>query len=230
MDRKKFSEAVEAHRISMGLGQKEFGNLFGTSQQVVAGWERGSIPNPKILVGVCEMLRLDVSEVSKLRAKRKRKTTPHGVTIKKDSMKQSQKISEIEIGTSVPIISWIQAGDWQEINDQFEPGDADDFILVCRNISKHTFALRIEGDSMEPEFSQGDFIIVDPAVQPETGRYVVAKTNNGNGNNGEATFKQFVRDGNSVFLRPLNDKYPLMDMTGKKFKIVGCVVQKTKEY
>ncbi len=41
---------------------------------------------------------------------------------------------------------------------------------------------------------------------------------------------QFIRDGDQIYLKPLNEKYPLINMTGKDFKIVGCVVQKVKEY
>jgi len=130
----------------------------------------------------------------------------------------------------VPIISWVQAGGWTDIVDQFLPGDAEEFVRVFRPVSDNTFALRIVGDSMFPEFMPGDIIVVDPSIPPETGRYVVAKIENGNNDNGEATFKQFIRDGNDVYLKPLNEKYDTMKMTGKEFRIVGCVVQKTKEY
>lgn len=34
------------------------------------------------------------------------------------------------------------------------------------DISEFTFALRIEGDSMEPDFKEGDIIIVDPELEP----------------------------------------------------------------
>ncbi len=131
---------------------------------------------------------------------------------------------------NIPIISWVQAGVWSEIVDQFEPGDADNFVIVFRNAGNNTFALRIVGDSMEPEFTSGDIIVVDPAVRPETSKFVIAKIKSDNEENGEATLKQFIRDGNHVYLKPINDKYELMDMTGKDFTIVGCVVSKTKEY
>ena len=88
-------------------------------------------------------------------------------------------------------------------------------------------ALSVAGDSMSPEFQPGDIIVMDPDILPATGKFVVVKIENGNGSeNGEATFKQFVRDGNKIFLKPLNERYLLMDMTGKAFRRVGCVVQK----
>jgi phage repressor protein C with HTH and peptisase S24 domain len=39
---------------------------------------------------------------------------------------------------------------------------------------EHNFALRVKGDSMEPEFNEGD-IIISPTAKAVTGDYVVAK-------------------------------------------------------
>jgi hypothetical protein len=36
-----------------------------------------------------------------------------------------------------------------------------------------TFALKLCGDSMEPEFHEGEIVIIDPAVMPEAGDFVV---------------------------------------------------------
>jgi SOS-response transcriptional repressor LexA len=124
----------------------------------------------------------------------------------------------------VPLISWVQAGDWQFAADPFHPGDADEWLDTTATRSENAFALSIHGDSMEPEFTDGDIIIVDPEREPVSGSYIVAK------NGAEATFKQFVVDGQSVFLKPLNSRYPIRDMTGIEFRIVGVVVEKRKRY
>ncbi len=157
-------------------------------------------------------------------------TTKHTSVATAIDGETGEHLSSEIIFCKVPVISWVQAGAWTDIVDEFQPGDADEFIQVFSNVSENTFALRISGDSMTPEFQPGEVITVDPAVQPETGKYVIAKIENGNNENGEATFKQFVRDGGSVYLKPLNDKYPMIDMTGKDFKIVGVVVEKVKKY
>lgn len=125
----------------------------------------------------------------------------------------------------IPIISWVQAGDWKDVFDPYQPGDADDWIKTTETNNPNAFALIVNGDSMEPEFADGDIITVDPGREAENGSYVVAK--NGDG---EATFKQLVIDGNSVFLKPKNDRYPIKDITGKETKIVGVVVEKRKRY
>ena len=130
---------------------------------------------------------------------------------------------------NVPLISWVQAGQWMEVEDTFHPGDGDGYILAD-NVSRSAFALRVVGDSMEPEFIEGDIVIVDPEIQVNSGDYVVAKIKNNEGGNGEATMKKFLVDGDRIYLKPLNKEYKMMDMTGKNFCIVGCVVQKTKKY
>lgn len=125
----------------------------------------------------------------------------------------------------IPVISWIRAGNWCEVEDPFHPGDADEWVDTTATKHPNAFALVVTGDSMEPLFHEGETIIVDPGREVINGSYVVAK----NGDN-EATFKQFVTDGSSVFLKPLNQRYPIKDMTGVKFIIVGVVVAKEMRF
>lgn len=42
--------------------------------------------------------------------------------------------------------------------------------------------------------------------------------------------EQLIIDGPDVFLKPLNDRYPIRDMTGVEFRIIGVVVEKRKRY
>ena len=126
----------------------------------------------------------------------------------------------------IPVISWVRAGEWQDIDDQFHPGDADDWIHTTVTSHPNAFALVVRGDSMEPLFLEGETIIVDPGRKAINGSYVIAK----NGNN-EATFKQLVVDGPNVYLRPLNTElYKQWDMTGVEFRIIGVVVAKEQRY
>jgi SOS-response transcriptional repressor LexA len=87
-------------------------------------------------------------------------------------------------------------------------------------------ALRIKGDSMAPEFREGDVIIVDPAIVPSPGDFVVGR----NGSH-EATFKKFRprgidASGREVFeLVPLNDDYPTMRSDTERLLIVGTMVE-----
>ena len=67
----------------------------------------------------------------------------------------------------------MQAGDWNNLVNNFQPGDAERWIATYAKVSRHAFALRIIGDSMTnpsgvPSFPEGTIIIVGPerAAQP----------------------------------------------------------------
>lgn len=126
----------------------------------------------------------------------------------------------------IPIISWVRAGCWSEVDDQFQPGYAEEWIDSMSTTHPNAFALVVHGDSMEPEFVEGDIITVDPEREAVNGSYVIAK----NGGE-EATFKRLIIDGPNVYLRPINEsKYKQWDMTGVEFRIIGVVVEKVKRY
>lgn len=116
----------------------------------------------------------------------------------------------------VPLISWVQAGNFAEVVDLLHPGEAFEWIETSVQPREHTFALRVDGDSMEPDFQAGTILIVEPELEAHVGDFVIAK----NGDE-EATFKQLVRDGGDWYLKPLNPRYPLKPLTG--CYVVGVV-------
>jgi SOS-response transcriptional repressor LexA len=125
----------------------------------------------------------------------------------------------------VPIISWVQAGSFVNPDCQTTPGYAEEFVFYPgKEKSKRMFALRVKNDSMEPEFKDGDIVIIDPDRFRENGDYVVAK------NGDEATLKRFVVDGSKYYLMPLNKLYQPIEMKDDNYSVVGVVVYKVKGY
>lgn len=126
----------------------------------------------------------------------------------------------------IPLVSYVQAGHMTEAVDSYVVGDASEWMLTDLELSVHAFALRIKGDSMLPEFREGDTVIIDPAVGPLPGDYVVAK----NGDN-EATFKKYRprginERGDQVFeLVPLNEDYPSIRSDLSHVQIIGTMVE-----
>ncbi len=126
----------------------------------------------------------------------------------------------------IPVISWVSAGIWTEVCDNFQPGDADEWIESDIK-GPNVFALRVKGDSMEPEFNDGEIIVVNPHIESKPGDFVIIK----NKENDEATFKQLKRYGDTSILHPLNPKYPDIELKKNfKYRIVGKVVKKEKRY
>ena len=81
------------------------------------------------------------------------------------------------------------------------------------------FALRVLGDSMMPEFAEGDIIVVEPDGALHDGSFVLAWAD------GEWVFRQLARAADGWLLRPLNRAYPeqaLRDLSAVR----GVVIQK----
>ncbi len=121
-----------------------------------------------------------------------------------------------ELTGRVPLISWVQAGVWQDVIDNLQPGQGER-IATTWPARAHTFALRVRGDSMEPKFPDGCIIIVEPDDTATHGNYVIVRQNGD-----EATFKQLISDGGTWLLKPLNPRYPILPMSGDSV-IVGVV-------
>lgn len=102
---------------------------------------------------------------------------------------------------NVPVISWVQAGAFAEVPDI---SMTDEWVTATQNVGPRSFALRVKGDSMEPDFPDGMIVVFDPDLDPVPGDFVVAQ----NGDN-EATFKRLVKDGSDWFLQPSNQRYPI---------------------
>ena len=125
----------------------------------------------------------------------------------------------------VPVISWVTAGKWAQVCDTFQPGEADEWIETEAK-GRHVFALRVKGDSMEPEFKEGEIVIVNPHIETQSGDYVVVKNDEE-----EATFKQLKIYGDTTVLHPLNPKYPDIELKkGDRYHFVGKIVEKKKRY
>ncbi len=82
------------------------------------------------------------------------------------------------------------------------------------------FALMVIGDSMLPEFAEGEIVIIEPEGLATDGAYVLAF------HQGEWIFRQLRRAGESWRLSPLNPVYPeaaIADLTA----IRGVIIQKS---
>ena len=81
------------------------------------------------------------------------------------------------------------------------------------------YALRVLGDSMEPEVPDGCVVIVDPGHVAHDGSYVIVEFA------GDVFFRRIDFEGERRFLRPLNAKYGGFELTGD-YTIRGGVVQR----
>lgn len=106
-----------------------------------------------------------------------------------------------------------------------EPSDTsifDDYEVKAD--SKAEFAVRISGDSMEPEFHHGDIVLCMKRY-PEIGEIAAVMVN------GFLVVKQFITDGQNIYLRSLNRKRKDLDVDlwasgSDTVKCYGTVIHK----
>lgn len=85
-----------------------------------------------------------------------------------------------------------------------------------------SFALMVLGDSMEPEFVEGDIIVIEPEGLASDGSYVMAWLHD------EWIFRQLAKTaGGGWKLQPLNPKYPSAAIPDLSV-IKGVIIQKSK--
>lgn len=194
-------EKIRTLREKRGLTLKDVGDVFGISRSSVAGWESGdSKPGIDRLPALARVLGVSVDELLNERSPIKTFINFSDDVVRTDPRKEGK----------LPLISDVQAGSWSEIVDNFEPGDAEDWIPCPFNHGPNAFILRVAGQSMfnpggEKSYAPGEFIAVDPSVEPLNRRMVVARIDHEE----RATFKQLIvePDGTQL-LQALNPSWP----------------------
>ena len=118
----------------------------------------------------------------------------------------------------VPLIDKSTACRYQSYTDsrQYESTER---IPVPIPVGKRAFAIRVLADSMEPRFLNGDIIIIDPDIEPKPLDFVLALDTSSN----NIAFKQLIEDGKRSFLKPLNPRYPLVEIQNYH-SMIGKVV------
>ncbi len=126
----------------------------------------------------------------------------------------------------VPLISQVEAGNYTVI-DNFEPRHGFATIPVTVEIKRHTYALRVHGDSTVSDtgdsFPEGSILVVEPELAALPGDYVIVL----NGAH-ETTFKQLVKDGGDHYLKPLNSRYPIRPLGSAR--VIGVVREFSKRF
>ncbi|MDO9226643.1 MAG: S24 family peptidase [Pseudomonadota bacterium] len=87
--------------------------------------------------------------------------------------------------------------------------------------SGEPYALMVLGDSMQPEFMEGEIIVVEPEGLAKDGSYVVAFVND------EYIFRQVVQHPEGWMLKPVNPLYPNLPVEGLSV-VKGVVIMKKK--
>jgi repressor LexA len=106
----------------------------------------------------------------------------------------------------VPVINRVAAGypTWSGDMD-YPPGVADDYVRCPDCHDPNAFAARVNGDSMQPKYHEGDIVIFSPAAPVADGDDCFIRLEITH----ETNFKRvFTEPEDRIRLQPRNEKYP----------------------
>lgn len=148
----KQGEWIKARRLELRKTTRELGAMIGTTGSAVSNIENhGVIPN----LGIAYKLAAALDR-------------PTDWILTGQYNDQTSRI---------PIIGNTQAGpdkEWSELGI----GGCYEYVNFPIQSNKY-YALRVIGDSMSPRVLEGEVVIVDPFISPQTGEDVVVKTQDG---------------------------------------------------
>lgn len=186
---------IEQARELAGLTRHDLAKACSVSYQAVQQWETGNTkPAAKTLLKIATATNSDPYWLIN-----------GGNRHNSDAVRDTRSNYSIDTEPTahkphlVPLISWVQAGAWCDASDPYPVGEAESFEPCPFDHSECAYYLRVVGDSMFPEYLEGALILVDPAIEPQHGDDVIARTPEG-----QVTFKRLQITPDGTYLLALN--------------------------
>lgn len=139
---------------------------------------------------------------------------------------------KIKKGSLIPIRGFSRAGIPNLAIEDINYDDPSEWEEIDPKLAKTgTFlALRIKGDSMQPEFNENDIVIVRSQSDANNGDIVIAKVNGD-----EACCKKLFKRNDGIILHSLNPEYAPMffsqsEIQDKPVTIIGKVVELRRKF
>lgn len=244
MDLKKYiGNQIKTFRKSAGFTQDELAKRLNTTKQTISRYEKGDRKaNQDMLFELCDILGVSIDDFFPSQNETLQSPTTSPIQTIYDQLHQPRKAKVLtyaerqleeqneeetkgnEVSEVIQLYSYdyydhpASAGTGQYLNDvrveRIElPVDIDaDFVIP------------IKGDSMEPDYHDGDLVFIQTSVDLNDG--VIGVFNY----NGDAYIKQLVIDKEQAYLHSLNPSYKDMPITPETdFRIIGEVVDLYRE-
>ena len=245
MDLKKYiGNQIKTFRKSAGFTQDELAKRLNTTKQTISRYEKGDRKaNQDMLFELCDIFGVSIDDffpsqnetlqsppTSSIQTIYDELNPPRQVKVlnyakrQLNEQKNEEETKGNEVSEAIQLYSYdyydhpASAGTGQYLNDvrveQIElPVDIDaDFVIP------------IKGDSMEPDYHDGDLVFIQTSVDLNDGVIGVFNYNR------DAYIKQLVIDKEQAYLHSLNPAYKDMPITPETdFRIIGEVVDLYRE-
>lgn len=199
----KFKDRLVQLRKELNLTQTDFAEKIGFSRTAVSAWEIGrNEPSNEDTIKIADFFGVSVDYIIGKTNNRKGASSSSAVVL---------VYGTIPAGIPMEMIEDII--DTEEIDANMLKG------------GKEYFGLKIKGNSMYPEYLDGDTIILEKLDDVESGTDAVVMVN---GNDG--TFKRVFKNENGIILQPLNPEFQPMVYTNEQIeklpiRVIGKVVE-----
>ncbi|WP_036385237.1 LexA family protein [Microvirgula aerodenitrificans] len=189
------SALIKRLREARGWSQDELAKKIGISQPGLAKIENGG--NTRKIVEIAKIFGVTAEELS-------RGVIHEGVARTDDKARIDTNVSPgPDVRGMLPLISWVQAGSFCDVIDNLAPGDAEAWYPCPVTHTPNAYVLRVEGESMSPEYRDGEMIFVDPRGGYVHGDDIIVRTPEG-----KATFKRLQVTQDGTFLLAINPAWP----------------------
>lgn len=204
-----------AHReLGEGMTEKELASLIRVPLRTLSKILAGKDPqDPAIWEKFARYFRMDVDVL--------RTGEPAHLGTAHDLTRSTQYSAAGQI-RKIPPLNWHQLTQLVAGKKSPDVLGAEAMIEATDVPGDRTVAMKVRDDSMEPLFSKGEIIFVNPEREWAPGDYVIARGQDGH--SGAPTLRQIKSMGAQCMLHPLNRKYedlPLM----KQEEVWGKVVR-----
>ena len=139
---------------------------------------------------------------------------------------------KIKKGSLIPIRGFSRAGIPNLAIEDINYDDPSEWEEIDPKLAKtgSFLALRIKGDSMQPEFNENDIVIVRSQSDANNGDIVIAKVNGD-----EACCKKLFKRNDGIILHSLNPEYAPMffsqsEIQDKPVTIIGKVIELRRKF
>ncbi len=232
-----FGEKIREARKSQNLTQKQLAERIGAKHNSVSDWENNkNKPDPDTIELLCGILKItpnyllassseDFSPHEKQMIKKYRNLSPSGQKHVDAVLEwETEHMEQLKQAASAPaakprcrLIQYYQrlasAGTGQYVFDSIPTEQIE--IPDIPEYRKVQFALGVNGLSMEPIYSHGDILLIEPTQEVQPGEIGIFL------HNGES----FVKELGDGVLHSLNDLYDDIELT-EDTRCVGRVIDK----
>ena len=180
-------ENLKKIRKAKKVTQKELAQKSGVKQSVISDLETGNAKSTGSILELAQALGVTAEELKK------------GVI-------DETSISNVTPITTrmAPVLSWVQAGIFTNV-ESVDMSQVEQWLPLPDGDCEKCFYLKVQGLSNYPDFHEGDYILVDPAVQfsdMRSGDLVVVRKFE------DATFKKLVIETDGAkYLQALNPEF-----------------------